>query len=69
LITGVLIGLNGFFSIAMFSVCYEYVALVSPRVGESISGGLINTTANFLGFIFIVLIDYLIDLLDKKGKS
>ena len=59
-LTCLLISLNGFFCIGIFSLCYEFAAEVSPRVGESISGGLINMTANVLGFIFVMVIDEII---------
>ena len=54
--TLVLITLNGFISISVYSICYEYVVELTPGIGESISGGFINNIANVLGFIEIIFI-------------
>ena len=60
-----LISLNGFISIAIYSVCYEYVVELTPGIGESISGGFINNFGNILGFLEINLIQFLGEL-DKS---
>ena len=49
--TLVLITLNGFISISVYSICYEYVVELTPGIGESITGGFINNIANVLGFL------------------
>ena len=51
-----LVSLNGFFSISVYSTCYEYVVELSPGIGESISGGLINMIGNILGFVEINIV-------------
>jgi hypothetical protein len=48
------VSINGFFSYMVYSVAYEIAVEVSHPVGEASSGGLINTTANVLGFIFVI---------------
>ena len=62
-----LITLNGFFSISVFSTCYEYVVELSPGIGESISGGLINMVAYVLGFVEINIVQ-MFDKLDSNIK-
>ena len=61
----ILISINGFISIAIYSVCYEYVVELTPGIGESISGGFINNFGNILGFLEINLIQFL-GKLDKS---
>ena len=59
---------NGFINIALYSVCFEYVVYLTPGIGETLSGGCINTLANLLGFLEIIIIQQLIadDKADPK---
>lgn len=57
--TLVLISTNGCVSIAIYSVVYEYAVMITPSIGETISGGFINQLGNGLGFFLIVLFEQL----------
>ena len=64
----ILITLNGFISISVYSICYEYVVELTPGIGESITGGAINYLGNFLGFVEINVIQIL-GSLDKGNEK
>jgi hypothetical protein len=42
---------NGFFSIGFLLVCFRHAKQLTPRYGESLPNGLINTLAIFFGCI------------------
>ncbi len=46
--------LNGALSLSVFSICYELAVEQTFPVGEAASGGLINSIANFIGFIVVL---------------
>jgi hypothetical protein len=55
-IATIVVGLNGFFNIAIYSVIYEWAVLVSPGIGEGLSCGILNMIANLFGFSEILLV-------------
>jgi hypothetical protein len=42
---------SGMINISIYSSCFEYVAALTPDIGESLSSGMVNGLANFLGFL------------------
>ena len=42
---------NGFFQMAFLQLTYRHAAALTPRYSESIPNGLINSLANFFGFL------------------
>lgn len=54
--TMLLISMNGFFVFSAFSVVYEWAVSLMPDVSEDITGGFINTVANVMGFLEIIII-------------
>ena len=55
------IAVNGFFNLSILSVSFELAVEITFPIGEAMSGGLINTVANILGFILICIFTYLLD--------
>jgi cyanate permease len=53
--TYALVSLNGFFSVAAFSVIYEQAMCLTPGFSEAMSGGLINMLFNLFGFLQILV--------------
>ena len=46
---------NGFFNLAHFAIAYEMaVHVAAGRAGEATVSGIINSSANFVGFFFIL---------------
>jgi len=55
------VALNGAVCISSFSVVFEYGVRLSPGIGESVSGGLINMLANGMGWAQMVIIQIIVD--------
>jgi len=46
--------INGFFSLGYLSLCYVHVISITPKIGESISCGIVNTLTNFFGCLNLI---------------
>lgn len=57
--------LNGFFALSIFSVAYELGVELTFPVGEATSGGWINTLANLIGFVVVMIMTPILDDADE----
>jgi uncharacterized protein YebE (UPF0316 family) len=48
--------INGFINLAIFSVAYEMGVEMTYPIGEAMSGGFINTMANVIGFVIVMIL-------------
>ena len=62
-----LVTFNGFFSMSIYSVCFELGVELSYPVGEATSGGMINSLGNFLAFIVVLSITPFLGAKNDQG--
>ena len=58
--------INGFFSLGYLSLCYVHVISLTPKIGESISCGIVNTLTNFISGMN--LLSFVIQYGDEPDK-
>lgn len=53
------LGLNGFFSMGIFTILFEWAIDLTPKIGESVSVGMINATACILVVVQMLSVKFL----------
>ena len=61
------VSINGFICLGIFSSSYELGLELSFPIGEAMTAGLINSIANVIGFLVVMILTPVLDL-QKKGS-
>jgi hypothetical protein len=55
------VAFNGFINISSYTVVWEWAVKVAPDIGEGLSAGMLAMMANFIGFLYIIVIQSVSD--------